>query len=102
MIFCPSAATWASTRALAPLPMLTIVMTAPIPMMIPRAVRIERMVLRRRARSATRRMMVKRMGSGRGCGSELGGGFRCLELAEFDGGDAAVLHGFVANDNAVP
>jgi hypothetical protein len=48
--------------------MLTLVMTAPTPMMIPSAVRIERMVLRRRARNATRTVLVKRMGSGRVAG----------------------------------
>ena len=56
------------TWALAPLPMLTIAITAATPMMMPRAVRIERMVLRLRARKAIRRVMKKRMKVGNyGC-----------------------------------
>ena len=60
MRFWPSEATCASTWTLAPLPMLTMVMTAATPMIMPSAVSIERIVLRRRARSATRRVLVKR------------------------------------------
>jgi hypothetical protein len=41
--------------------MLTVVITAPIPMMMPSAVRMERIVLRRRARKATKNVTVKRM-----------------------------------------
>ena len=70
MMFWPSEATWASTWALAPLPMLTIVMTAPTPMMMPSAVRIDRMVLRRRARRATRIIVVNRMAGGRQAAGE--------------------------------
>jgi len=41
--------------------MLTIAMTAPTPMMMPSAVRMERMVLRRRARKETVKVEVMRM-----------------------------------------
>ncbi len=51
--FSPKAAIWASTCDLAPLPMLTIAITAATPMIMPSAVRMERMALRRRARRET-------------------------------------------------
>src|SRR3989454_5958369 len=44
-----------STRAFAPSPITTMAMKAPTPMMIPSAVRNDRMVLRPRARNARRR-----------------------------------------------
>jgi len=59
--FCPSAAIWDSTIDFAPLPMLTIAMTAPTPMMMPSAVRMERMVLRRSARKETVKVELMRM-----------------------------------------
>ena len=62
MTFSPRLATWASTWALAPLPMLTIAITAPTPMMMPSAVRMERILLRRRARRATLIVLTARMG----------------------------------------
>ena len=49
----------ASTLALAPSPTATIAITAKTPMMMPRVVRKERSLLRRRARTATR-MVRKR------------------------------------------
>ena len=48
------AANACSTCALAPAPMAIIAMTAPTPMMMPSVVRNERILLRKRARSATR------------------------------------------------
>jgi hypothetical protein len=62
MRFWPRLAMEASTWALAPLPMLTMAMTAATPMMMPRAVRIERRALRRSARRATLMMLAKRIG----------------------------------------
>ena len=61
MTFSPRLATWASTCALAPLPMLTIAMTAPTPMIMPSAVRMERILLRRSARKATLIVLMMRM-----------------------------------------
>ena len=54
--FVPMELKRASTAALAPAPMLTMAMTAPTPMMMPRQVRNVRILLRARARSETRRM----------------------------------------------
>src|SRR6266508_5103568 len=51
--FCPRLAICASTCAFAPLPIPTIAITAPTPMMIPSAVNTERILFRRRARNAT-------------------------------------------------
>src|SRR6266436_8085654 len=51
--FCPRLAICASTCAFAPLPIPTMAMTAPTPMMIPRAVSTERILFRRNARYAT-------------------------------------------------
>ena len=56
--FSPRLAICASTCALAPLPMLTIAMTAPTPMMMPSAVRTERSLFRRRARKAILKVRV--------------------------------------------
>ena len=50
--FSPRLAICASTCAFAPLPMPTIAMTAPTPMMMPSTVRTERSLFRRRARKA--------------------------------------------------
>ena len=54
--FWPSAAMRASTCALAPLPMPTMAMTAPTPMMMPSIVSAVRILFRRSARKATLRM----------------------------------------------
>jgi hypothetical protein len=51
--FSPRLAICASTWALAPLPIPTMAMTAPTPMMIPSAVSTERILFRRSARNAT-------------------------------------------------
>src|SRR6266516_4316946 len=51
--FCPRLAICASTCAFAPLPIPTMAMTAPTPMLIPRAVSTERILFRRNARYAT-------------------------------------------------
>src|SRR5690242_17833645 len=80
--FCPRLATCASTWDFAPLPMLTIAMTAPTPMMMPSAVRIERSLLRRRARRATMIVEPKRMGLV--LPDELGVGFGGEEFLHFD------------------
>ena len=56
MTFWPRAAMRASTWALAPLPMPTMAMTAPTPMMMPSMVRTVRILFRRSARKATLRM----------------------------------------------
>src|SRR5207247_551380 len=53
MTFCPRLAICASTCALAPLPIPTIAITAPTPMIIPSAVSTERILFRRSARKAT-------------------------------------------------
>src|SRR3989454_1148137 len=52
MTFWPRLATCASTCALAPLPMPSMAMIVPTPMMMPSAVRPERNLFRRRARKA--------------------------------------------------
>src|SRR4051812_24483872 len=52
MTFSPRLAICASTCAFAPLPMLTMAITAPTPMMIPSAVSADRSLLRRNARPA--------------------------------------------------
>ena len=54
MTFCPRLAICASTCDFAPLPMPTMAMTAPTPMMMPSAVSVERSLLRRNARKAMR------------------------------------------------
>src|SRR5437899_7207758 len=51
--FSPRLAICASTCAVAPLPMPTMAITAPTPMMIPSAVSTERILFRRNARYAT-------------------------------------------------
>src|SRR5512141_237242 len=56
MRFCPKLAIWDSICDLAPLPMLTMAMTAPTPMMMPSMVRSVRRVLRRKARTAIRKV----------------------------------------------
>src|SRR5436190_1458352 len=60
MTFWPRLATWDSTCALAPLPMPTMAITAPTPMIIPRAVKPERILFLFNARRATR-SVVKRV-----------------------------------------
>src|SRR4051812_2247576 len=79
-------------------------------MMMPRAVRMERMVLRRKARKAIRRVVKKRMRVGKGWkksgrvgagGEEFGGGLRFLELGELVLGNGTILNEFVAHDHAV-
>ena len=50
MTFCPGCAICASTWALAPLPIATIAMTAPTPMMMPSIVSTVRSLFRRSAR----------------------------------------------------
>src|SRR5512139_2427858 len=52
--FVPMAAKRLSMPRLAPSPMLTMAITAPTPMMMPKAVRNDRILFRLRARSATR------------------------------------------------
>jgi len=52
--FCPRLAICASTCDFAPVPIPTMAMTALTPMMMPRAVSVERSLLRRNARSANR------------------------------------------------
>ena len=52
--FCPRLAICASTCDFAPLPIPTMAMTAPTPMMMPSAVSVERILLRRSARRAMR------------------------------------------------
>ncbi len=52
--FEPMEANASSTRALAPSPMATMAITADTPMITPRVVRNERILLRRSARTATR------------------------------------------------
>ena len=59
----PMAAKVCSTRALAPSPMATMAMTAATPMTTPSPVRKERSLLRARARSATRSVMIQLTGA---------------------------------------
>jgi hypothetical protein len=59
--FVPIAANACSTCDFAPAPMAIIAMTAPTPMMIPRVVKNERSLLRKTARSATRRVCQRFM-----------------------------------------
>src|SRR5438270_5087052 len=51
----------ASIDLVAPLPMATTAITQPTPMMMPRAVRKERILLRAMARRPTRMMLLKRI-----------------------------------------
>src|SRR6266700_3171229 len=51
--FCPRLAICASTCDFAPLPIPTIAITAPTPMIMPSAVSTERILFRRKARNAT-------------------------------------------------
>ena len=57
--FVPDASIIERMRSLAPSPIDTMQITAATPMMMPRAVRLERSVLRRRASSASRRVSPK-------------------------------------------
>ena len=54
---------WSSTRACAPAPTATIVITAPTPMMMPSIVSAERSLLTRSAASATRSVARKFIGT---------------------------------------
>src|SRR4030042_1276951 len=56
--FVPMAANRFSIPRLAPSPMLTMAITAPTPMMIPKAVRKDLILLRARARKATRHVLT--------------------------------------------
>src|SRR5882724_11680469 len=57
--FVPILSIWACTEACAPCPMLTIAITADTPMMMPSIVRMARILLRRRARNATRMIIAR-------------------------------------------
>src|SRR6185312_11174588 len=81
----------------APSPMLTMAMTAPTPMMMPRAVRIDRILLRRSARRATKTVEKKRMG----LVDELGGGLGLGQALQLDFREGAVLDGDVVDQLAV-
>ncbi len=54
--FWPSAATWEVIRVCAPLPTATMATTEATPMIMPSAVRLERILLRRSARRAMNRV----------------------------------------------
>src|SRR5215471_13490173 len=56
--FVPIDANASSTLVLAPSPIATMAMTAAMPMMMPSVVRNERILLRKSARTATRRMAI--------------------------------------------
>jgi hypothetical protein len=56
MTFWPRLATLSSTCLVAPVVMLTAAMTEPTPMMMPSMVRTERILLRRKARAAIRKL----------------------------------------------
>ena len=67
MRFDPRLLIWSSTRACAPPPTATIVITAPTPMMMPSMVSIERSLLTRSAVSATLSVAKKFMGAPARC-----------------------------------
>src|SRR5258708_35893802 len=105
--FCPRLAIGASTGDLAPWRMLTMAMTAPTPMMMPSAVRMERMVLRRRARRETVTVEPRRMGGSAGADElrrRLGlEDFPDLHLGDRAGGDLQIVDdAAVAHDEVAP
>src|SRR5262245_37519419 len=98
--FWPRLATRASIRALAPFPIPTRVTTAPTPIIRPRAVRLERSLLRDKARRATFKMVNMPIGIGR----VLVGGLRFQGRCEFQAIDprGIALEGNIADDEPVP